>query len=140
MPEHLVQSEIETANLAAMIAGSAQEGDIFLLHGPLGAGKSVFARSFIRALCGPETNVPSPTFTLLQTYESRKAPIYHFDLYRLQSPEEIFEIGWEDALSAITLVEWPERLGPHLPDHARMIVIEPTGQNTRRIWIDEKNP
>lgn len=139
MAVHQTHAEPETAALAAEIAASARGGDIFLLEGPLGAGKSVFARAFVRALCGECTDVPSPTFTLVQTYETEEATLYHFDLYRLEDPEEIYEIGWEDALSGgIVLVEWPQRLGPHVPKNATRIRIETLGGESRRITIDEK--
>lgn len=138
MAVHEINAESETTALAAKIAASAKGGDIFLLEGPLGAGKSVFARAFIRALCGEDTDVPSPTFTLVQTYETKDDPLYHFDLYRLEDPEEIYEIGWEDALSGgIVLVEWPQRLGPHLPQNATRIRIETLAGESRRIAIDD---
>lgn len=131
-------SEDETAALARKIAAGAKPGDVFLLEGTLGAGKSVFARGFVRALTGADTDVPSPTFTLVQTYDTAKGTLYHFDLYRLEDPEEIYEIGWEEALSGgIALVEWPERLGPHTPPKARRITIDITEKESRRISIDE---
>ncbi len=137
MQVHQTSSEDETLRLAATTATQAKGRDVFLLEGPLGAGKSVFARGFIRALCGKDTEVPSPTFTLLQTYESPKGPLYHFDLYRLKDPDEIFEIGWDEARSGIMLIEWPERLGPHRPAKARTIRIEPVSNDLRKITIDE---
>ena len=139
MTSRNTNTEQETAAFAAEIARSAKGGDIFLLEGPLGAGKSVFARGFIRALCGKDTNVPSPTFTLVQSYETETAPLYHFDLYRLEDPDELYEIGWEDALAGgIVLVEWPQRLGPHRPARARHIQIETMDGESRRITIDEE--
>lgn len=138
MQVHQTTSEDDTLRLAALLAARSRPRDVFLLEGPLGAGKSVFARGFIRALCGADTEVPSPTFTLLQTYDGPNASIYHFDLYRLKDPDEIFEIGWEEARSdGIALVEWPERLGPHKPKNARTIRIEPVSPEARRITIDE---
>lgn len=138
MAIHKTQSELETAALAAKIAASAQNGDVFLLSGTLGAGKSVFARAFVQTLCGQDTDVPSPTFTLVQTYESGKGPLWHFDLYRLKDPDEIYEIGWEDAMAdGIALVEWPERLGTHAPKNATRILIETLDAESRRISIDD---
>jgi tRNA threonylcarbamoyl adenosine modification protein YjeE len=132
-------SEAETAALAKKMAAEAKSGDIFLLEGPLGAGKSVFARGFIRALTDKDTDVPSPTFTLVQIYETNMAPLYHFDLYRLNDPEEIYEIGWEEAIAGgIVLVEWPERLGPYLPRKTHRIRIETLDGESRRIAIDEE--
>ncbi len=136
MPFHHAISESQTKEIAAALARSAKAGDVYLLHGPLGAGKSTFARAFIRALCGEDTDVPSPTFTLVQTYENSAVTIWHFDLYRLKDPGEIFEIGFEDALSGITLVEWPERLGTLTPAKARHIRITPLEGTERRIEID----
>ena len=95
------------------MAPQLRAGDVLFLQGDLGAGKTVFARALIRTLAG-DTNltVPSPTFTLVQTYDTAAGSLWHFDLYRLKDAEEIYEIGWEDALSgAIMIVEWPERLG-----------------------------
>lgn len=138
MAETTTHSEDESTALASKTAASAKGGDVFLLEGTLGAGKSVFARGFIRALAGSDTEVPSPTFTLVQTYDTAKAPLYHFDLYRLEDPEEIYEIGWEESLAGgIVLVEWPERLGSHVPAHARRIKIEIMDDDRRRITIDE---
>ena len=105
-------SEDDTIRFAAEFAATLAPRDIVLLNGDLGLGKSVFSRAIIRALMqNPDLNVPSPTFTLVQTYEAAVGDIYHFDLYRLKDPEELYEIGWEDALSSgILLVEWPDRL------------------------------
>lgn len=110
-------SESDTAAIAAELAARLGPGDILLLRGNLGAGKTVLARALIRALCSDDTlEVPSPTFTLVQAYDTPKGPLWHFDLYRLKDPEEIYELGWEDALAGgIVIVEWPERLGNLTP-------------------------
>ena len=108
--------EAATAALARRLAPALGAGDLLALWGDLGSGKTSFARALIRALAGSDEEVPSPTFTLVQTYEVRPAPVWHFDLYRIRDPEEVLELGWEQALAeAIVLVEWPERLGPLLP-------------------------
>jgi tRNA threonylcarbamoyladenosine biosynthesis protein TsaE len=136
MPVHDQLSEEDTAQLARKLAGGAASGDVFLLNGTLGAGKSTFARSFIRHLSSAQEEVPSPTFTLVQTYDIGKGSVWHFDLYRIKSAEEIFDLGWEDALAqGIVLVEWPERLGPYTPKDAIRMTFEVTGANTRRITI-----
>jgi len=115
MPVVNLSDETATAALAARISELAEAGDIIALKGDLGTGKTTFARSFIRAR-GSEEEVPSPTFTLVQIYELAPAAIWHFDLYRLKSPEEAWELGIEDAFNeGISLIEWPERLGPLLP-------------------------
>ncbi len=105
-----------TRRLAARLARRARPGDVIGLVGALGAGKTTLARGFIEALAGGEREVPSPTFTLVQTYECDIATIWHFDLFRITRPEDVIELGFDDALGdGITLIEWPERLGPLLP-------------------------
>lgn len=129
-------SEDDTRTAASRLARSAKDGDIYLLQGPMGAGKTVFARAFIQALMGAEIDVPSPTFTLVQTYDAPLGIVSHFDLYRLKDEGEIYEIGWEDAISdGITIVEWPERLGNLTPPHAINIKIEPLEGEKRHIYI-----
>lgn len=105
-------SEQETIEVARDFAIILRPRDVVLLQGDLGLGKSVFSRGIIRTLTGDDhLDVPSPTFTLVQTYDTPQGEIYHFDLYRLKSPEELYEIGWEDALSGgILLIEWPDKL------------------------------
>ncbi len=116
--QEILNSEAEMSAFAARYASTIQGSACFCLSGPLGAGKTVFARALIRALCGNSAlNVPSPTFTLVQIYDGTKGTIHHFDLYRIENAGDIYELGWDDALSSgITIVEWPERLGPLLPD------------------------
>jgi tRNA threonylcarbamoyl adenosine modification protein YjeE len=109
--------EAATAALAAAVARQAVRGDVIALSGELGSGKTAFVRAFLRA-CGIVGEVPSPTFTLVQTYEAARGSIWHFDLYRLTRPEDALELGLEDALAeGITLIEWPERLGSLEPRH-----------------------
>ena len=104
-----------TEGLAASLAPLARVGDVVALRGELGAGKTVFARAFIHARGGTE-EVPSPTFTLVQVYELAEGPVYHFDLYRIADPGEVYELGIEEAFAdGITLIEWPEHLGGLLP-------------------------
>lgn len=124
--------EQETINFAREFAQQLSAGDVVLLRGDLGMGKSVISRAIIRALCGDEgMDVPSPTFTIVQTYESPKAEIWHFDLYRLADPSEIYEIGWEEALiDGISLVEWPECLGNLVP--SAYIELSITAQKAQR--------
>lgn len=111
--------EAATAALGARLAALARPGDVILLSGPIGAGKSHLARAFIRARLGREEEVPSPTFTLIQTYGPPGDEIFHADLYRLTHPDEVWELGLDEAFSrAICLVEWPDRLGAHLPPGA----------------------
>ena len=113
--EFNLPTEQDTIAIGKKLAHLARKGDVFALYGTLGMGKSVLARAFVQELCG-NGEVPSPTFTLLQTYEAPDFDIYHFDLYRLKSPDEIFEIGVEDALySGVSLIEWPDKMSPYLP-------------------------
>ena len=109
--------EAATCVLAAAIAAQARRGDVIGLSGALGSGKTTFARAFIRARCGAGDDVPSPTFTLVEIYEPQDGPpIWHFDLYRLEKPDDAYELGLEEALAdGISLIEWPERLGALLP-------------------------
>lgn len=126
----------ETQTLAARMAELSKKGDVFLLFGTLGAGKSVFARAFVQALCDAK-EVPSPTFTLVQTYNTPNFEIYHFDLYRLKDPEEIWELNMEEALfGAVCLIEWPEKMGPYVPKNAVKIFIESTSENARLFKIE----
>ncbi|KPP89217.1 MAG: tRNA threonylcarbamoyl adenosine modification protein YjeE [Rhodobacteraceae bacterium HLUCCA08] len=111
--------DIATEGLARRLAGLARPGDTFLLWGDIGAGKSTLARAFIRALTSPSEEVPSPTFTLVQTYATSKGEVWHADLYRLSGSDEVIELGLAEAFdTAICLVEWPDRMGPDLPRNA----------------------
>ncbi|WP_375279543.1 tRNA (adenosine(37)-N6)-threonylcarbamoyltransferase complex ATPase subunit type 1 TsaE [Pseudooctadecabacter sp.] len=111
-----------TDRLGAALAGIAKFGDCILLSGQIGAGKSAIARAFIRALLGPETDVPSPTFTLVQTYVHSDFEIWHADLYRLSDTQEAVELGLTDAFdTAVTLIEWPDLLENLAPAQALRI-------------------
>ncbi len=136
--ETVSQSQTETEEVATRLAlwvENRPPAKIILLSGNLGAGKSVFARALIRKLCHDQLmDVPSPTFTLLQTYETPQNLIYHFDLYRLENKEDIYELGWEDALyDGFSIVEWPERLGSLKPHPALDISITNGDNKDQRI-------
>jgi tRNA threonylcarbamoyladenosine biosynthesis protein TsaE len=108
-----------TEAFAARIAVFVQPGDAILLSGDLGAGKTAFARAFLRALADdPALDVPSPSFTLVQTYDTGRGAVHHYDLWRLDGPDALTELGWDDAREEIVIVEWPERLGPLAPEDA----------------------
>jgi tRNA threonylcarbamoyladenosine biosynthesis protein TsaE len=118
-----------TERLAAIIAAETRPGDVILLSGDLGAGKTHFARAFINALSDSAEEVPSPTFTLVQSYAAtaggRPVEIAHFDLYRLKSPNETIELGIEEAFAdGISLVEWPDRLGTMIPKRHLILRLE----------------
>ncbi len=108
--------ETATIALAAEVTGWVGPNDLVTLSGDLGAGKTTFARALIRALMrDPDLEVPSPTFTLMQVYESGGYPVVHADLYRIARPEELAQLGWDEASEgALVIVEWPERAGPYL--------------------------
>lgn len=109
MPEKIIaNSLVETGDVARKIAQSVEVGDVITLSGDLGVGKTAFAKALINEIMGDETEVTSPTFTIVQDYHGR-VPVYHFDLYRLEDKEEIWNIGIEDALAdGVCLIEWPE--------------------------------
>jgi tRNA threonylcarbamoyladenosine biosynthesis protein TsaE len=123
-----------TARLGAAIAKALLSGDTVCLFGPLGAGKSTLARGLIRALTSPNEEVPSPTFTLVQTYEAGAMTVAHFDLYRLTKASEIEELGLDEALDdGVAIIEWPERLEGRLPPDRLDIVIAPDGDGRMAI-------
>ncbi|HEU0223662.1 MAG TPA: tRNA (adenosine(37)-N6)-threonylcarbamoyltransferase complex ATPase subunit type 1 TsaE, partial [Paracoccaceae bacterium] len=119
--------EAATGRLGAAVAPHLGPGDAVLLAGPLGAGKTSLARAIIGARLAAEgrgEEVPSPSFTLVQVYETARGEIWHVDLYRLAEPDEVVELGLTEAFGAvISLVEWPERLGPHLPPRHLMVAL-----------------
>lgn len=132
-----VSTLAETEALAARLAALARPGDVILLRGPLGAGKSALARAFLRAAAGDAAlEVPSPTFTLVQSYPLPGGVVaHHYDLYRLDGPGGLMELGWDEAREGIVLVEWPERLGGLAPGDALTITLEPLEGDARRITL-----
>jgi len=124
--EYKIESEQGLKAIALELAPKLKTGDVVVLNGTLGAGKTTFARYLINILAGEEVEVPSPTFTLVQEYELPNISIWHFDLYRLEEKEtDILELGWEEARRyGVALVEWPDRLGNLLPKEHIEINIE----------------
>lgn len=127
-------SEAATDRLGAWLSEHLRAGDCVLLEGPIGSGKSQLARAFIRARLGRMEEVPSPTFTLVQTYQA-DVEIWHADLYRLSHVDEVSELGLDEAFDrAITLIEWPDRLGDHAPVEAIRLSLTAEGEG-RRVHI-----
>lgn len=131
-----LNSETQSAAFARRVAARLSSGHTLLLEGPVGAGKTHFARSAIKSLLLDDEDVPSPTFTLVQTYDSTAGPIWHADLYRLTSDFEVEELGLMDAMEdAICLIEWPDRLGSLMPADAAVLAFtpDPKDENKRSL-------
>jgi tRNA threonylcarbamoyladenosine biosynthesis protein TsaE len=125
-----------TDALAARVAALARPGDAILLAGPLGAGKTAFARGFLRAATRDRRlDVPSPSFTLVQSYDTRVGVVHHYDLWRLDGPAALAELGWDEARGDIVLVEWPERLAAWQPAVALVIALSLEEGDARRAVI-----
>ena len=136
--EYISDSEIMTESIAQSLARELDTRQVIFLEGDLGAGKSVFARALIRELAkDPALTVPSPTFNLLQTYETSIGPVWHYDLYRLKDPDEMGELSWDDALtSGIVLIEWPDRLGTLKPKGMTISLVNmPGSPQLRKITV-----
>ncbi len=122
--------------MAQFIGAQLVPGDVLLLEGEIGAGKTHFARSLILSLLAAHEDIPSPTFTLVQTYDGPACEIWHADLYRLTSPDEIVELGLTDAFEdAICLVEWPDRLADLAPTSALTLAFEMTAEKGHRALV-----
>lgn len=135
-----LSSPENTAQIAAAIAPFLGAGDTLLLEGGIGAGKTLFCRALIQALLPTPEDIPSPTFTLVQTYETPKFPIWHCDLYRLTHPDEAWELGLEEAFeTALCLIEWPDRLGQEAPDTALTLSFEASDDDTRSLKLHSRN-
>jgi tRNA threonylcarbamoyladenosine biosynthesis protein TsaE len=132
-----LEDETATEDLAARVGSLLRPGDVVALRGDLGAGKTSFARALIQSLGDPDDEVPSPTFTLVQTYETPVGSIWHFDLYRLSGADEVIELGWDEVRAdGIALVEWPDRLGSLLPaDRLDIQITFGTSPSTRRATL-----
>lgn len=127
-----------TSRLGAILAKHLCAGGTVLLQGPIGAGKTHLARAFIQARLGVAEDVPSPSFTLVQTYGADADEIWHADLYRLSHPDEVLELGLGDAFAtAICLVEWPDRLGKLTPANALHIALSDESDGRRAVLSGE---
>ena len=128
-----LEGEDAALALGAKLAPLCRAGDVIALRGGLGMGKTVVARGLIQALTDPSEDVPSPTFTLVQPYDTADFTVYHFDLYRLNDPDEAFELDIEDAFAeGVSLIEWPERLGSYLPRRRLDLHLLPAGSDNQR--------
>jgi tRNA threonylcarbamoyladenosine biosynthesis protein TsaE len=124
--------QMATEALAARFAAHAKPGDSILLEGPLGAGKTTFARAFLRAAArDPMLEVPSPTFTLVQTYDTPIGLVHHYDLWRIDDATALAELDWDAARDGIVLVEWPDRLGDLRPPDALTVTLALQGGEAR---------
>ncbi|NSX53599.1 tRNA (adenosine(37)-N6)-threonylcarbamoyltransferase complex ATPase subunit type 1 TsaE [Parasulfitobacter algicola] len=133
--------EAATRTLAQRIAPFLRAGDTVLLNGHIGAGKTFFARALIHHLLGTTEDVPSPTFTLVQTYTTGRFDIWHCDLYRLTHPDDVFELGLEEALeTALCLIEWPDRLGDFAPKNALILELKALENGRHTITVGTKDP
>ncbi len=135
-PRELDITEVEA--FAKEVATTLTSRDVLCLVGPLGAGKTTFSQHLIRCLTGdPSLEVTSPTYTLVQEYQG-PYPIFHYDLYRLEAPEELEEIGFNETLSqGLCLIEWPERAGRYLPHHRKTLTIKYANDASKRLFCLE---
>ena len=133
MTAYALSSSDKTEQFGAALAALLLPGDVVTLTGDLGAGKTTLTRGLICALCGAGTEVPSPTYTLVQTYPFEAFPVWHFDLYRLDTPDDIFELGWTETASGVAILEWPERAMEHMPRYRLNIRLETVGDARKAI-------
>lgn len=136
--EYRTGSEAETEAVGEELARTLTPGTVIAFTGDLGAGKTAFTRGLARGL-GIDERVTSPTFTIVNEYQGGRLPLFHFDMYRLESAEELFDIGWEDYLrrGGVCAVEWSEKVAEALPDCVRIDVRRGAGDNDRIITVTE---
>lgn len=130
MPELHLPDAATTEALGRRLAAKLRPGDVIALHGDLGAGKTTLARALIQAALGEAVDVPSPTYTLIQSYAGPDFELHHLDLYRIESPEDVFELGWSDLAAGVMLVEWPGKAGRYLPSDRLDVTLQftPSGR------------
>ncbi|MAI91637.1 tRNA (adenosine(37)-N6)-threonylcarbamoyltransferase complex ATPase subunit type 1 TsaE [Ponticaulis sp.] len=144
--EILLNGEAETLELGARLASLLRAGDCVALYGDLGAGKTTLSRGLIQAMDTAIEEIPSPTYTIVQTYEIEPCAVWHFDLYRIDNPMELVELGFDDALNDISLIEWPENAGSLLPENRLSVRLAFSGDVRKAClsggtaeWIDRLN-
>lgn len=137
--EHYTHSEAETEAVGEALAKDLAPGTVIAFTGDLGAGKTAFTRGFARGL-GIRDRITSPTFTIVNEYEGGRLPLFHFDMYRLESSDELFDIGWEDYLhrGGVCAVEWSEKVSDALTDALRVDIRRGAEENDRIITIGEE--
>ena len=129
-----IASEAEMIALGEEAAAGLTAGDVVALRGQLGAGKTHFAKGIVRGLGGDPDGVTSPTFTLVHEYSGTSTPVFHFDFYRMESPEEVLGIGWDDYVEegeGIVLVEWADKFPELIPENAQWWRFEISGEDRR---------
>ncbi|MCD8390511.1 MAG: tRNA (adenosine(37)-N6)-threonylcarbamoyltransferase complex ATPase subunit type 1 TsaE [Firmicutes bacterium] len=126
----------ETRSFAAALAAKLERGDTLCLYGDLGAGKTAFVQGLANGL-GVAEYVTSPTFTIVNVYESGKMPLYHFDVYRIADSDEMYEVGYDEYVygNGISVIEWPELIEDILPSERYDISIAKSGENSRKISV-----
>lgn len=135
MATYTMRSEEDTRSFGIALADQAQAGDIIAMVGDLGTGKTTLT-GYIAEGLGIEEGIPSPTFPIVLTHEGGRLPLYHFDLYRLENPDEILELGYEDYFfgEGLTVVEWADRAEEYIPEKAKIIFMEMGCQEGERIY------
>lgn len=131
----ILDDEAATAALGAALAAAVHPGDVIVLSGPLGVGKTALARGLLEAL-GHVGEVPSPTFAIVQPYDALPVPVWHADLYRIEHPDELAEIGLDCAEDGLLLVEWPERAGAGAWPQALRLTLDFADDGARRLTAD----
>lgn len=129
----------QTGQIARELAGKVRPGDVVALSGPMGAGKTAFSKAFAKGL-GIEMTVNSPTFTLLNIYDDGRIPMYHFDCYRIEEPDEIYAVGFDDYIygDGVCVIEWPEIIKDILPTDIILVKIDVLSEDRREITIEDR--
>lgn len=136
--KYISTSQEETEKIAGEFAKTLNQGDIVLLQGDLGAGKTVFVKGIVKHFGGDPDGVTSPTFTIVNEYQLSVFPIYHFDLYRLENPNELYNIGFEEYFygNGICFIEWPERATDFFDENVKKVYVKKLGENKREISFE----
>ncbi len=141
LKEYILKNKEDTKNLAELVASKIKKGDILMLNGDLGVGKTFFVSCFVNYFCKKqnkqEVAVTSPTFNIVKTYQTNDFLIYHFDLYRIKNVEELYELDLEDAFDNVSLIEWPEIINDLLPHEPISLNFELIENDWRKVVIDK---